>query len=175
MSFKVLTSLRHLYSLQAGKRAVYSTGMGGPLLWVKGFRSIWGFKVSWCIDSDILAVKSHFFPISFKKLWHFGIRAISEILPLYISPTFRRKYRLSLGFSGGSVVKYPPAKARNLDWIPGSGRCPGVANGNPRQYSCLKIPRTAEPLQAIVYQVAKSWTWLSDWACTCRLSLSRYL
>ena len=28
--------------------------------------------------------------------------------------------------------------------IPGSGRFPGVGNGNPLQYSCLKIPWTEE-------------------------------
>ena len=78
----------------------------------------------------------------------FGIRAISEVLTLYISTTFRRKYRLSLGFPGGSVVKYLLAKAGDVGWIPGSGRYPGVVNGvntGILQYSCLKIPRTAEP------------------------------
>ena len=36
----------------------------------------------------------------------------------------------------------------------GSGRSPGVGNGNPLQYSCLKIPWTEEPggLQAVVSQ-----------------------
>ena len=28
---------------------------------------------------------------------------------------------------------------------PGSGRSPGGRNGNPLEYSCLKIPRTEEP------------------------------
>ena len=47
------------------------------------------------------------------------------------------------GFPGSSVVKNLPAKAgdtRNLDSIPGSGRFPGVGNGNPLQYSVWKIP-----------------------------------
>ena len=34
------------------------------------------------------------------------------------------------GFSGGSVVKNPPAK-QETQGIPGSGRAPGVRNGNP--------------------------------------------
>ena len=41
------------------------------------------------------------------------------------------------------VVKNPPAKAgdvRDTGSIPGSGRSPGVANGNPLHYSCLKNP-----------------------------------
>ena len=38
------------------------------------------------------------------------------------------------------VVKNPPASAgdvRNSSSIPGSGKSPGVGNGNPPQYSCL--------------------------------------
>ena len=44
------------------------------------------------------------------------------------------------GFPGGTVVKNPSANvedARDADSIPGSGRSPGVGNGNPLQYSCL--------------------------------------
>ena len=39
------------------------------------------------------------------------------------------------------VVKNLPASAgdgRNVGLIPGSGRSPGVGNGNPLQYSCLE-------------------------------------
>ena len=53
-----------------------------------------------------------------------------------------------MGFPGGAVVKYPLAKAGDtgdVGLIPGSGRSPGVGNGNPLQYSCClpsspKIP-----------------------------------
>ena len=63
------------------------------------------------------------------------------------------------GFPGGSVVKNLPAKAgdmwgvvKNLPakagdmWgsIPGSERPPGEGNGNPLQYSCLRIPWTED-------------------------------
>ena len=34
------------------------------------------------------------------------------------------------------MVKNLPANARDTGLIPGSGRCPGVGNGNPLQYSC---------------------------------------
>ena len=44
------------------------------------------------------------------------------------------------GFSGGSVVKNPPANARDTGSIPGSGRSPGEGNGDPLQYSCLGNP-----------------------------------
>ena len=43
------------------------------------------------------------------------------------------------------MVKNPPADAGDLGLIPGSGRSPGVRNGNPYQYSCRKIPWTEEP------------------------------
>ena len=43
--------------------------------------------------------------------------------------------KLSQGFPGDSVVKDLPANAGDADSIPGSGRSPGVGNGNPRQYS----------------------------------------
>ena len=39
-----------------------------------------------------------------------------------------------MGFPGGSVVKNPLAYARDVGWIPGSGRSPGEGNGNPLQY-----------------------------------------
>ena len=45
------------------------------------------------------------------------------------------------GFPGGSVVKNEPASAgdtRHTGLIPGSGRSPGVENGNPLHYSCLE-------------------------------------
>ena len=45
------------------------------------------------------------------------------------------------------MVKYPPVKARDTrdeGLIPGPERSPGVGNGNPLQYSSLKIPWTGE-------------------------------
>ena len=42
-------------------------------------------------------------------------------------------------------VKESASKAGDPGSIPGSGRSPGEGNGNPLQYSCLKIPRTEEP------------------------------
>ena len=45
------------------------------------------------------------------------------------------------GFPGGTVVKNLPTNtgdAKNVGLIPGSGRSPGVGNGNPLQYSHLE-------------------------------------
>ena len=41
-------------------------------------------------------------------------------------------------FSGGSVVKNPPANAGGAGSVPGLGRSPGGGNDNPFQYSCLE-------------------------------------
>ena len=43
------------------------------------------------------------------------------------------------------MVKNLPANARDMGSIPELGRCPGGGNGNPLQYSCLKISWTKEP------------------------------
>ena len=48
--------------------------------------------------------------------------------------------RTPLDFPGSSVVRNPPvsaAAAEDTGSIPGSGRSPGVGNGNPLQDSCL--------------------------------------
>ena len=52
--------------------------------------------------------------------------------------------------------------ARDMSSIPGSGRSPGVGNGNPLQYSCLGNPIDRGAWRAIDHKVAKSRTRLSD-------------
>ena len=66
------------------------------------------------------------------------------------------------GFPGSAVVKNLPANAgdgRDVGLIPTTGRSPGEGNGNPLQYSCLKISWTEEP-------GGLNRTWLSNWAHT---------
>ena len=63
------------------------------------------------------------------------------------------------------AVKNPPANAGDTgdaDWIPESGRSPGVGNGKPFQQSCLENSTDRGAWQATVHGVAKSWTRLSD-------------
>ena len=43
-------------------------------------------------------------------------------------------------FPGGSLIKEPPASARDAGLIPGMERSPGGRHGNPLQYSCLENP-----------------------------------
>ena len=66
---------------------------------------------------------------------------------------------MSQGYS--SVVKNLPANAVDLVQIPGSGRSPGVDNGNPLQYSCLENPLDRGAWWATVHGVTESWTLLS--------------
>ena len=63
-----------------------------------------------------------------------------------------------MGFPGGSVVKNPPANAgyaRDTSSIPGSGRSPGVGNGNTLQYSCLGNCMDREAWWARVHRVTR--------------------
>ena len=66
------------------------------------------------------------------------------------------------GFSGGSVVKDPPANAEEVGSIPGLGRSPGEGSSNPLQYSCLENSMDRGAWQAGVHEVVKIWTRLSD-------------
>ena len=74
------------------------------------------------------------------------------------------KERDQEAFQGGSVVKNPPANAGDSGSILGSGRSPGVGNGNPFQYSCLGNPMNRGVWWATIHRVARNWTRLSDWA-----------
>ena len=66
------------------------------------------------------------------------------------------------GFPGDSVVKNLPANAGDEGSFPGSGRSPGVGNGNPFQYSCLENPMDRGVWWVTVHDIAKSWTQLSN-------------
>ena len=64
----------------------------------------------------------------------------------------------SPALAGGTVVKKPPANAGDagdVGSIPGSGRSPGVGNGNLVWYSCLENSVDRGAWQATVHGVAK--------------------
>ena len=50
------------------------------------------------------------------------------------------RFRIPYGFPGGSVVKNPPASVGDSGLIPGSERCSGEGNGNPRRILAWEIP-----------------------------------
>ena len=58
------------------------------------------------------------------------------------------------------MVENVPAKARDMNLSPGSGRSPGEGNGNPLQYSCLGNPMDRGTWRATVHGAAKSQTGL---------------
>ena len=58
-----------------------------------------------------------------------------------------------LGFQGSSVVKNPPANARDVGLVLGLRKSPGGGNGNPLQYSCLENSMARGALQAMVHGV----------------------
>ena len=63
----------------------------------------------------------------------------------------------AMGSPGGAVVQNLPANTGDtgdMGSIPERGRAPGRGNGNPFQYSCLRIPGTEEPggLQSVGLQ-----------------------
>ena len=69
------------------------------------------------------------------------------------------KLNYYLGFQVAQVVKNPPANAgdaRDAGSIPGSGRSPGVGNGNPLQYSWVENSMDRGAWQPTVHRVAKS-------------------
>ena len=62
-----------------------------------------------------------------------------------------------MGFPGGSDSKESACNAGDPVSIPGSGRSPGEANGNPHRILAWRIPWTEEPGE-LVHGVAKSQT-----------------
>ena len=67
----------------------------------------------------------------------------------------------------GAVAKNLAANEGHACSIPGPGRSPGEGNGNPLQYSCLRIPVDRGAWWVTVHGVTKSQTWMSNWARTC--------
>ena len=67
-----------------------------------------------------------------------------------------------LDFPVDLVGKESSCNAGDLGSVPGSGRGPGVGNGNPLQYSCLENSMDRGAWWTTVHGVAKSWTRLSS-------------
>ena len=91
------------------------------------------------------------------------LRRVNDFIKLVSNGVKRNKYlalNMCIGLPGGAVVNNPLANAGDTGdagSIPGSGRSPGIGNGNTLQYSCLGIPWTEGPgrLQSMESQ---SWT-----------------
>ena len=97
----------------------------------------------------------------------FGFLELTQASCLFWKFFFYWHATLSLDFPGGSVGKESACSvgdAGEMGSIPGWGRSSRGGHGNPLQYSCLENPMDRGAWQATVDGVAKSWTWLRDWA-----------
>ena len=65
-------------------------------------------------------------------------------------------------FLVAQMVKESACNVGDPGSIPGSGSSPGEGNGNPLQYSCVENSIERRAWQAIVNEVAKNQTLLSD-------------
>ena len=65
-------------------------------------------------------------------------------------------------FCGSSDGKESACNAGDQGLIPGLGRSPGEANGNPLYFSCLQNSMDKGAWRATAYRVAKSQTQLSE-------------
>ena len=57
--------------------------------------------------------------------------------------------------TGGKKSTYNAGDLRDADSMPGSGRSPGVGNGNPLQHPCLKNPMDRGVWKTIVHGACK--------------------
>ena len=81
--------------------------------------------------------------VSVEFLAHWGASKGHLAKCFEVHVVFNYPHPKTVGFSGGSVVKKPPASlwdAGDLGSIPGSRWSPGGGNGNPLQCSCLGNP-----------------------------------
>ena len=104
---------------------------------------------SWNLNPDIANAKA---------VGHFMVYSLRNF-----PRVTRRNTEIHLG---KTVVKNPSADtgdARDTVLILGSGRSPGVGNGNPFQYPCLENSMEKGACWVTVHEVAKSWERL---ACT---------
>ena len=67
-----------------------------------------------------------------------------------------------MGFPGGSDGKESACNSRDTGLISGSGRSPGVENGNPLQYSYLENSMDRRVWRATVHGVENSQTQLRN-------------
>ena len=102
-------------------------------------------------------------------MWERGPFSLYLLLPLI--------NLLIKGFPGGSVVKDLPANTGAIGdtgSTPGSGRSPGVGNGNPLQYSCWNNSMDRGAWRATVYGVAESQIGLKPWSKHAQLIIINY-
>ena len=114
-------------------------------------------------------ISSSFYGTFLKLPWRRNFWSRKQIAKVYV-------YKLS--FPGSSHSKDSAYNSGDMDSILGYRRSPGEGNGNPLQYSCLRIPWTEEPgrLQSIGSQrVEHYWIDLAWVINTGPLTLLKYI
>ena len=141
-----------------------NTGVGCHFL-LQGIFLIWG---SYTHLLHILHWQASSFSLSHLGSPGYIIHSVSQCSRVYHHFLFNIKHKF---LSSGKIPciglhcwlsgKESTCQAGDVDLIPGSGRFPGVGNGNPLQYSCLgnHMDRGAWGLQSMGLQ--KSWTQLN--------------
>ena len=102
-------------------------------------------------------------------LWVSGVQETFPVQSTKSTTWLRFKYylywviTLMLASQVVLVVKNPPATAGDVSSISGSGRSPGVGNGNSLQDSCLGNSRDRGAWWATVHWAVKNQTQLYNW------------
>ena len=89
-------------------------------------------------------------------IWH-----VEKLVSKYL-PKINLIALYPLGFPGGSNCKECACNVGDPGLIHGLGRSPGEGNGSLLQYSCMENSMDRQAWQAIVHEVIKTWTQLSD-------------
>ena len=97
--------------------------------------SVLGPHLPETLSLSVLACPSQVLVVTRSPRQSLGCCCITQALPEFPSP-----YKGIGDFPCGSEGKAFACNAGNLGSIPGSGRSPGVGNGNPLQYFCLENP-----------------------------------
>ena len=86
----------------------------------------------------------------------------SKWMKLYMWWSYHAFQNISMLYKLNVSTTHLPMQVdvRDVNSVPGSGRCPGGGHGNPLQYSCLENSMDKEAWWAMVHSVAKSRTWL---------------
>ena len=115
-------------------------------------------SILWC---------STFFMVQLAHLYMTAGKTIALTRWTFVSKVMALLFNMLSSCVGASqvalVVKKQPANAGDITHvgsIPGSGRSPGVGNGNPLQCSCLENPRDRGAWWAAVYGASQSQTGL---------------
>ena len=80
---------------------------------------------------------------------------VSKVLDMWPTENKERLFVLVRGLRQWLSIKETTCNAGDTSSIPGSGRPPGEGNGNPLQYSYLKIPIDKEAWWATVHGIKK--------------------